>query len=73
MDNSGAYLDFAGGFEADKMILSREISLNDQSVIQRMVWYNITENSIDWNWEKSTDSGVSWTILWQIHYKRKVQ
>jgi len=36
-----------------------------------MVWYNITENEFDWNWERSDDGGVTWDVKWQIKYKRK--
>ena len=71
VDNSGSYLDFAGGFADGKMTLSREAMLEGKRFIQRMVFYNITEQSIDWNWERSEDDGETWQIAWQIHYQRK--
>ena len=80
VDNSGGYLDFVGGFENDRMILSREFVKtdeptpgNEQKIMQRMVWYNISENQLDWNWEKSEDDGKTWKVMWKIHYKRKKQ
>jgi len=72
VDNSGGYLEFAGGFEDKKMILSRELITKDnKKVKQRMIFYNITENKLDWNWEKSTDDGKTWQLAWKIHYSRK--
>jgi hypothetical protein len=36
-----------------------------------MVWYNITADEFDWNWERSDDGGKTWEVKWQIKYKRK--
>jgi hypothetical protein len=36
-----------------------------------MVWYDIQENKLEWNWERSDDNGQTWRVLWQIHYTRK--
>lgn len=35
-----------------------------------MVWYNISKNEIDWNWERSDDEGKTWAVKWKIHYTR---
>ena len=71
VDNSGGYLEFSGGMDGDKMILSREFTNKDnKKVKQRMVFYNISENEMDWNWEKSTDDGNTWQLSWKIHYIR---
>ena len=68
---TGGYLDFLGEFVDGKMILSRGAVRPDGTpVIQRMVWYNITRDELDWNWEASMDSGTSWEVNWQIHYRR---
>ncbi len=71
VDNSGGYLEFAGEFSHGKMILSRETIVDGERLWQRMVWYNISENSLDWSWEKSSDGGRNWEIAWQIHYTRR--
>jgi hypothetical protein len=71
VDNSGGYLDFSGNWQDDKMILSRSAEIKGVVTIQRMVWYNITDNKFDWNWEKSTDGGKTWTVSWKIQYTRK--
>jgi hypothetical protein len=71
VDSSGSYLDFVGGMEDGKMILSRKMLLDGKPIKQRMVFYNIAENELDWNWERSNDNGATWTVLWHIHYRRK--
>ncbi len=71
VDNSGGYLDFTGGMQGDKMILSRTARPKGKDpFMQRMVYYNIKADSFDWNWEKSTDEGKTWKLLWKIHYQR---
>ena len=71
VDNNGSYLDFTGGFENEKMILSRDAIVRGQACKQRMVWFNIEANQFDWNWERSDDRGQSWRALWRIKYTRK--
>ena len=71
VDNEGSYLDFAGGFQDGRMILSREAGRKEKKFLQRMVWHNIEKDRFDWNWERSDDQGATWKTLWKIHYKRK--
>ena len=72
VDNGGSYLEFVGGFEDGKMTLSREITTEEnKKIMQRMIFYNIANNELDWNWEKSTDNGKTWQLAWKIHYSRK--
>ncbi len=72
VDNEGGYLDLVGGYSDGKMILSRESKAPTGSAVHmRMVFKNITRGEFDWSWEKSTDEGKSWQVVWPIHYKRK--
>jgi hypothetical protein len=71
VDNQGGYLDFEGAWQGDRMILTREADTGDGPVLQRMVWYAIRSDSLEWNWERSTDGGENWKVLWQIHYHRE--
>ena len=71
VDNNGTYLDFTGKFEDNRMVLSRDAIVRGQACKQRMVWYDIQENQLEWSWERSDDNGKSWRVLWQIHYTRK--
>lgn len=71
VDNQGNYLDFKGGLRDGKMVLERTTVRNGREILQRMVWYNIQKESLDWNWEKSEDGGKTWQVLWKIGYKRR--
>jgi hypothetical protein len=71
VDNQGGYLDFVGEFKDGRMVLQRKAMLNGKEIMQRMVFYNITKDQLDWNWERSQDEGKTWQPLWQIHYTRK--
>jgi hypothetical protein len=70
VDNQGSYLDFVGEMQGDKMILQRHAIVENQPVIQRMVWYDIETDRFEWNWERSSNEGQTWKVLWQIHYTR---
>jgi len=70
VDNQGGYLDFVGEWHGDQMIMVREAVTEDGPVLQRMVWYEIQPDKMEWNWERSTDGGENWNVLWQIHYRR---
>ncbi len=70
VDNSGSYLDFAGEFKDDTMILQRVAGRGGKEFKQRMRWYNIRKDAFDWNWERSDDDGATWKLLWHIKYKR---
>jgi len=71
VDNQGAYLDFVGKFEDnDRIFLRHSQDSSGTSIIQRMVFYDISQDQFSWRWEKSTDDGKSWHILWKIAYRR---
>lgn len=70
VDNQGGYLDFSGAFSNSRMVLMRSATLDGQRFLQRMVWYDIQDDSLSWNWERSDDGGKSWEVLWEIRYTR---
>ncbi|MEE9226505.1 MAG: DUF1579 family protein [Acidobacteriota bacterium] len=71
VDNQGGYLDFVGEYRDGKMVLQRNATFEGKPILQRMVWYAITENGLKWNWERSRDGGKSWETLWKIAYTRR--
>jgi Protein of unknown function (DUF1579) len=72
VDNEGGYLDFIGEFKDGQMVLQRQAKQADgTTVLQRMVFKNITPTGFDWSWERSQDAGKTWQVLWPIHYQRK--
>ncbi len=70
VDNQAGYLDFVGGMQGDRMILSRTEKRDGETFLQRMVWHDIKQGSFAWNWERSDDGGKSWRPVWVIHYVR---
>ena len=71
VDNQGGYLDFEGELDHGKMTLGREAERNGVRFLQRMVFFNITDDALDWNWERSDDGGKTWNTTWTIHYQRR--
>lgn len=71
VDTAGNYLDFVGSFVDEQMVLLREAVVEGRPIRQRMVWYNISDDELDWNWERSDDGGETWNVLWHIHYRRR--
>jgi len=73
VDNQAGYIVLKGKYADGKMVLSTEpVKTPDgKESISRMIFYNITKNSFDWNWEKSTDGGKTWELNWKIRYVRK--
>lgn len=70
-DNQGGYYDFVGEFEGKKRIFKTNVvERNGESVLARMVFKDIKEDSFTWEWESSKNGGVTWNLLWRIQYKR---
>lgn len=71
-DNQGGYYDFTGKMDGDKRIFQTKVrELEDgRKMVQRMVFYDITDDSMTWDWESSTDGGENWTLNWKINYTR---
>lgn len=72
VDNQGSYLDFTGGMVDGRMVLSRTFTNKEgDEIMQRMVFFNISKDSLDWNWERSVDGGKTWNLAWHIKYTRR--
>ena len=71
VDTNGSYLDFTGGWQGDRMVLSRDAVVEGQPAKQRMVWFNIMPDAFDWHWERSDDGGKTWKTLCAIRYTRQ--
>ena len=71
VDSNGGYLDFVGKIDGDRRIFHRDgKGPNGAPVKQRMVFYDITDDSLTWDWELSKDGGKTWELQWRIHYER---
>lgn len=70
-DNQGGYFDLVGEFTGEKRILKTQVvERGDKKIQQRMVFYDITERSMTWDWEMSQDGGATWTLQWRIFYTK---
>jgi hypothetical protein len=71
-DNNGGYYDFTGIFEDEKRIFQTEVNKlpDGRRFVQRMVFYDISEDSFTWDWESSNDGGETWNLNWRIFYER---
>jgi hypothetical protein len=70
-DNEGAYFNFIGERQGDRKIFRTDVVQNgEKQNIQRMVFYDIKESSLVWDWESSEDGGRTWKLNWRISYKR---
>ena len=71
-DNRGGYYDFEGAVEGKKRIFKTQLkNVNGEKVIQRMVFYDIADDALTWDWEISRDGGATWQLQWRIHYQKK--
>jgi len=70
-DSQGGYYDFIGAFEGDKRIFkTHPKEVNEKTIVQRMVFYDIQKDSFQWDWESSIDGGKTWNLNWRIDYER---
>ena len=70
-DNQGGYFNFVGKKEGDKRYFSTiPVEKDGKVIIQRMVFYDIQEDSFTWDWENTNDGGKTWNLAWRINYTR---
>ena len=71
-DNQGGYFNFVGETIGNKKVFKTlPVEKDGKTIIQRMVFYNITDKTMTWNWEASQDGGETWKLNWQIEYSKK--
>ena len=69
VDNQGGYIHLTGEFKDGRMVLVNQPITSDGQELFRMVFYNIEQDSLVWDWERSEDGGESWELRWRIHYQ----
>ncbi len=68
-DNQGGYFDFIGDFDGDKRIFkTKPFERDGKTLVLRMVFYDISDEALTWDWERSEDGGKTWSLRWQINY-----
>jgi hypothetical protein len=73
IDNQGSFIYLTGKSENGEITLTTEARKlpKGKEQIYRMVYHNISRDSFDWEWESTSDNGITWINGWHIHYKRK--
>ena len=70
VDNTGTYLDFAGGTSDGQVYFAREAERQGKRFRQRMVFQDVKPDSLTWRWQRSDDGGTTWVTQWEISYRR---
>jgi hypothetical protein len=70
-DNQGGFFSLTARVDGDKRIFATELTVDGAQVKgRRMIFHGITHDAFTWDWEGTTDGGKTWTLLWQLDYKR---
>ncbi len=71
-DNQGGFFAFTASVEGDKRIFATDLRTEgDTQRAQRMVFHGIRQDSFTWDWEGTSDGGLSWALLWRLEYRRR--
>ena len=70
VDSNGAYLELVGVEVDGRIGFQRETTIDGRPVVQRMVWLDVSDGAFRWQWQRSHDGGDSWTVVWEIDYRR---
>jgi len=70
-DNTGGYINLVGEVIGDQKIFKTlPKQQGDLTLISRMIFYDIKQDSFTWDWELSKDNGATWQLQWRINYTR---
>lgn len=72
VDNQGGYFALVGGPVGDDFVLVSS-RVADNAPVQRMVFTDITPNSLTWRWQRTPDDGATWADQWVIFYTRRAE
>jgi hypothetical protein len=72
VDSSGGYISLSGEFDGDTMTLTTQPIVSDgETRVNRMIFADMSEDSLEWVWQVSRDDGATWNDLWNISYWRR--
>jgi hypothetical protein len=70
VDSTGAFLDFVAVEVDGRLSFQRQVTTGAGTVLQRMVWLDVTTDAFRWQWQRSADDGATWDVVWEIDYRR---
>lgn len=77
VDNTGGYFALTGGAVNDNNVAFelRNTRLSDEELQLRMIWENVTGDSLTWRWQslapEADPDSAEWVDRWVIHYQRR--
>ena len=71
VDDQGGYFALSGGVGADGIFSLDMTRLSEKSPYRRMVWRDVTPDSLTWYWQGHSAEDTEWGDLWVIRYTRK--
>lgn len=72
VDNQGGYLDLVGERVDGWFAFARSAPERGPNARQRMVFRDVAEDAFRWTWEFSEDDGATWSVRWEIAYRRRM-
>ncbi|HYK96267.1 MAG TPA: hypothetical protein VE011_10435 [Candidatus Dormibacteraeota bacterium] len=70
VDNQGGYLDLVGERVDGCFGFVRRAPEAGDGARQQMVFRDVEPDTFRWTWELSLDDGATWSIRWEITYRR---
>ena len=71
VDNQGGFFAFTASVDGERRVFATALLPDGERVVgQRMVFHDIARDAFTWDWERTTDGGRHWTLLWRIQYRR---
>jgi len=40
-------------------------------IVNHMVFHDVAQDSLVWDWEASRDAGRTWELIWSVTYRRR--
>lgn len=73
VDDQGSYLTFSGGIDDGVMALyaPERATPEGRPFQMRMIWTDVSEDSLTWRYQRTVDGGAMWTDMWVISYERR--
>lgn len=71
VDSTGNYWALHGEPHPEGFSFSVDELEDGREVEKRMVFSSIEADRFAWRWERSSDRGTTWEVLWAIDYRRK--
>jgi hypothetical protein len=71
VDSTGNYWAFHGGPHPEGFAFAVTEREDDRDVEKRMVFSDVDADRLTWRWERSSDGGRTWDVLWTIDYRRR--